>query len=158
MQLHFQGQRSSRTYFRCFWVYVVNSMRVILRNRSVIRRTSCDCAVLTESPVKCNAITFFNFQGQRSNRTHFRRCWGYVDNTKRVTLRIWSLIQSTPCALRFVNCVARQMQCNYIFQFSRTKIKSNVFPLLLDLGRQLDAPYTLHLKLTAEHIIRFPLH
>jgi acyl-ACP thioesterase len=118
----FQGQRSNRTYFRCYWVYVDNSMRVILRIWSVIRRTACDLRFVNcvPSQIQCNYI--FQFQGQRSNRTYFRYYWVYVDNSMRVILRIWSVIRRTSCDLRFVNCVPSQIQCNYIFQFSRSKI------------------------------------
>jgi hypothetical protein len=59
--------------------------------------------------------------------------------------------------LRSVNCVPSQMQCNYIFQFSRSNIKSNAFSPLLGLRRQHEARYTPHLKLNTEHVMRFAL-
>jgi hypothetical protein len=113
----FQGQRSNRTSYRCYWVYVVNSMRVLLRIWSVIRRTSCDLRFVycVPSQMQCNYI--FQFQGQRSNRTSCRCYWVYVDSSLRVILRIWSVIRRTSCDLCSVNCVPSQMQCNYIFQF-----------------------------------------
>jgi hypothetical protein len=119
---NFQGQRSNRTYFRCFWVYVVNSMRVILRIWSVIRRTSCDLRIVNCIPSQIQCSYIFQFQGQWSNLTCLRCYWVYVDNPMRVILRIWSVTHSTSSGCHYINCVPSQMQCNYIFQFSRSKI------------------------------------
>jgi hypothetical protein len=46
------------------------------------------CTLLTVSPVNSNAITVFNFQEQKSNRTCLRCYWGYVDIPMRVIPRI----------------------------------------------------------------------
>jgi hypothetical protein len=118
----FQGQRSNRTSLRCYWVYVDNSMRVQLRNPGVIWQTSCYLRFVNSVPTQLQCNYIFPFQGQRSNRTYFRCYCGQVDNSMRVILRIWSLIKSTSSGLHYVNSVPSQMQCNYIFQFSRSKI------------------------------------
>jgi cellulase/cellobiase CelA1 len=119
---NFQGQKSNRTYLRCYWGYVDNSMSVIHCACSVILSTSCDFRFVNcvPSEMQCNYIS--QFQGQRSNRTYFRCYWVYVDNSMSVILCACSVILSTSCDFRFVNCVPSQMQCNFIFQFSRSKI------------------------------------
>jgi glutamate formiminotransferase len=114
---NFQGQSSNRTHFRRYWGYVDNSMRVTLRIWSLIQSTSSGLHYINcvPSQLQCNYI--FQFQGQWCNRTFLRCYWVYVDNSMRVTLRIWSLIQSTSSGLHYINCVPSQLQCNYIFQF-----------------------------------------
>jgi hypothetical protein len=120
---NFQGQRSNRMHFRHYWGYADNSMRVTLRIWSLIQSISSGLHYINCVPVKCNAITFFNFQGQRSNRMLFRHYWGYADNSMRVTLRIWSLIQSTSSRLHYINCVP--VNCNAITVFNFQGQKSN---------------------------------
>jgi hypothetical protein len=117
---YFQGQRSNRTYFRCYWVYVDNSMRVILRIWSVIRRTSYDLRFVycVPSQMQCNYI--FQFQGQRSNRTSCRCYWVYVDNSMRIILRIWSFYTARhPVSTIFTVSQSTAVQ----LQFSIFKVK-----------------------------------
>jgi hypothetical protein len=123
----FQDQGSNRTYFRCYWVYVDNSMRVTLRNWSVLRSTSSYLRCLNWVPIEMQRNYIFRFQDQGSNRTYFRCYWVYVVNLMRVIHRIWSAIRRTSCDLRFVNCVPSQMECSYIFQFQGQRSNRTYF-------------------------------
>jgi hypothetical protein len=118
----FQGQRSNRTYFRCYWGKVDNSMPVILRIWSLIQSTSSGLHCINSVPSQFKANTYFTFEGQRSNRTYYCCYWIWVDNSLRVILRIWSLIQSTSSGLRYINSDRSQIQWISSFLFSRSKI------------------------------------
>jgi hypothetical protein len=121
---NFQGQKSNRTYLRCYWGYAGNSIRVIRRIWSLIHSTSSDLRYNNRLPCQVQYIgcAFSNFQSQKSNRTYLRCYWCYVDNLMRVIRRIWSLIQSTASGLCYVNCGTSQMQRNYSLLFLRPKI------------------------------------
>jgi uncharacterized protein YggT (Ycf19 family) len=110
---NFRGQKSNRTYLRCCWGYVDYSMFVILRICSFIQRTSCGLRYVNRVPcqIQCIHYELFNFRGQKSNRTYLRCCWGYVDYSMFVILRICCFIQCTSSGLRYVNRVPCQIQC-----------------------------------------------
>jgi hypothetical protein len=106
------------------WVYVGNSMRAIRRIWSLLQNTSSGLSYVNSVPSQlqyiCNA--FSNYQVKKSNRTDLLCYWGYVENSMRIILHIWSVTQNTSSGLRYVNCVPSQMQCNYGLQSSRPKI------------------------------------
>jgi hypothetical protein len=110
--LQFSRPKSIRTYLRCCWGYVDKSMRVILRNWSLIPNTLSGLPYVNSVPSQIQYIcsAFSNLQGQKSCQMYLRCYWGYVDNAMRVIRRIWSLIQSTWRGWCYVNCVPSQIQ------------------------------------------------
>jgi hypothetical protein len=93
--LNFRGRKSNRTYLHCCWGYVDYSMFVILPNYCFIQRTSSSFCYVIRVPgqIQCIHHEFFNFRGQKSNRTYLHCCWGYVDYSMFVILRICCFIQ-----------------------------------------------------------------
>jgi hypothetical protein len=124
---NFRGQKSNRTYLRCCWGYVDYSMFVILRICCFIQRTSSAERYVNRVPcqIQCIHHEFFNFRGQKSNRTYLRCCWGYVDYSMFVILRICSFIQRTSSGLRYVNRVPCQIQGIHYELFNFRGQKSN---------------------------------
>jgi uncharacterized protein YggT (Ycf19 family) len=110
---NFQDHNSNRTHLPCCWGYVDYSMFVILRICCFIQRTLSSFCYVNRVPghIQCIHHELFNFRGQKSNRTYLRCCWGYVDYSMFVILRICSLIQRTSCGLRYVNRVPGYIQC-----------------------------------------------
>jgi hypothetical protein len=84
-------------------------------------------AMLTVFLVKIRCIhhEFFNFRGQKSNRTYLSCCWGYVDYSMFVILRIYCFIQRTSSGLDYVNRVPCQIQCIHHEFFNFRGQKSN---------------------------------
>jgi hypothetical protein len=109
----FRGQKSNRTDLPCYWGYVDYSMFVILRICCFIQRTSSSFCYVNRVPgqIQCNHHEFFNFLGQKSNRTYLPCYWGYVDYSMFVILRIYCFIQRTSSGVRYVDRVPCQIQC-----------------------------------------------
>jgi hypothetical protein len=110
---NFRGQKSNRTYLPCYWGYVDYSMFVILRICCFIQRTSSGFCCVNRVPgqIQCIYHEFFNFRGQKSNRTYLPCYWGYVDYSMFVRLRICCFIQRTSSSFCYVNRVPGQIQC-----------------------------------------------
>jgi hypothetical protein len=94
---NFQDHNSNRTYLACYWGYVDYSMFVILRICCFMQRTSSGLLYVNRVPcqIQCIHHEFFNFRGQKSNRTYLPCCWGYVDYSMFVIHRISCFIQRT---------------------------------------------------------------
>jgi hypothetical protein len=110
---NFRGQKSNRTYLPCYWGYVDYSMFVILRIYCFILPTSYGLGYVNRVPcqIQCNHHEFFNFRGQKSNRTYLPCYRGYVDYSMFAILRICCFIQRTSSSFCYVNRVPRQIQC-----------------------------------------------
>jgi hypothetical protein len=69
-------------------------------------------AMLTVFLVKSNAfiMNFLILGGQKSNRTYLPCCWGYVDYSMFVILRICCFVQGTSSSFCYVNRVPGQIQ------------------------------------------------
>jgi branched-subunit amino acid transport protein AzlD len=124
---NFRGQKSNRTYLPCYWGYVDYSMFVILRIYCFIQRTRSGLRHVNRVPgqIQCIHHEFFNFRGQKSNRTYLPCYWGYVDISMFVILRIYCFIQRTSSGLRYVNRVPCQIQCIHHEFFNFRGQKSN---------------------------------
>jgi branched-subunit amino acid transport protein AzlD len=127
-----RDQKSNRTYLLCYWGYVVYSMIVILRNCCFIQGTSSSFCYVNRVPcqIQCIHHEFFNFRGQKFNRTHLPCYWGYVDYSMFVILPICCFIQRTSSGLRYVNRVPCQIQCIHheIFNFRGQKPNRTYLP------------------------------
>jgi hypothetical protein len=136
-------------------------MFVILRICCFIQRTSSSFCCVNRVPGKIQYIhhEFFNFRGQKSNRTYLHCYSGYVDYSMFVILRVCCFIQRTSSGLRYVNRVPCQIQCIHheLINFRGQKSNRFVSPLLLVLCRLFDVRYTPHLLLYTAHIIQFLL-
>jgi hypothetical protein len=105
---NFQYHNSNRTYLPCCWSYVYYSMFVILRICCFIQRTSSSFCYANRVPgqIQCILHEFFNFRGQKSNRTSLPCYCSYVGYSMFVILRICCFIQRTSSGLRYVNRVS----------------------------------------------------
>jgi hypothetical protein len=124
---NFRGQKTNRTYLLCYWGYVDYSMFVILRNCCFIQQTSSSFCYVNRVPGQIQSIhhEFFNFRGQKSNRSYLPCNWGYVDYSMIVILRIYCFIQRTSSAMRYVTRVPCQIQCIHHEFFNFRGQKSN---------------------------------
>jgi hypothetical protein len=75
----------------------------------------------------------------------------------RVILQTWCQIQRTSSSLRYVNCGSGLIQCIYSSACSGFNIHLNVYAVLLEISRQLNARYTANLVPDTAHILRFTL-
>jgi hypothetical protein len=80
--------------------------------------------------IQCFHHEFFNFRGQKSNRTYLPCCWGYVDYSMFLILRNYCFIQPTSSGLRYVNRVPGQIQCIHheFFNFGDHKYNRTYLP------------------------------
>jgi hypothetical protein len=124
---NFRGQKSNRTYLPCLWGYVDYTMFVILRIYGFIQGTSSSFCYVNRVPgqIQCIHHEFFNFQGQKSNRTYLPCDWGYVDYSMVEILRICCFIKRTSSGLRYVNREPCQIQCIHHECFNFRGQKSN---------------------------------
>jgi hypothetical protein len=124
---YFRGQKSNRTYLPCYWGYVDYSMFVTLRTCCFIQRTSSGFCYDNRVPgqFQCIYHEFFNFRGQKSNRTYLPCCWGYVDYSMLVILPNCCFIQRTSSSFCYVNRVPGQIQCIHHEFFNFRAQKSN---------------------------------
>jgi hypothetical protein len=124
---NFRGQKSNRTYHPCYWGYVDYSMFVILRICCFIQRTPSSFCYVNRVPGQIQSIhhEFFNFRGQKSNRTYLLCYWGYVDHSMFVILRICCFIQRTSSSFCYVNRVPGQIQSIHHEFFNFRGQKSN---------------------------------
>jgi hypothetical protein len=124
---NFRGQKSNRTYLPYYWRYIDYSMFVILRICCFIQRTSSSFCYVNRAPgqIQCIHHEFFNFRGQKSNRTNLPCYWGYVGYSMFVILRICCLMQRTSSSFCYVNRVPGQIQCIHHEFFNFRGRKSN---------------------------------
>jgi hypothetical protein len=125
--LNFRGQKSNRSYLPCCWGYVDYSMFVILRICCLIQGTSSSFCYVNRVPcqIQCIHHEFFNFRGQKSNRSYLPCYWGYVDYSMFVILRICCFIQRTSSCFCYINRVPGQIQCIHHEFFNFRGQKSN---------------------------------
>jgi hypothetical protein len=102
-------------------------MFVILRIYCFIQRTSYGLRYVNRVPcqIQCNHHEFFNFLGQKSNRSYLPCCCGYVDYSMFVILPICCFIQRTSSSFCYVNRVPGQIQCIHHEFFNFRGQKSN---------------------------------
>jgi hypothetical protein len=115
---NFRGQKSNRTYLPCYSGYVDYSMFAILRICCFIQRTSSSFCYVNRVPgqIQCIHHEFFNFRGQKSNRTYLPCYWGYVDYSMFVILRICCYVQRTSSGWRCEPCSwSNPMHSSWIF-------------------------------------------
>jgi hypothetical protein len=124
---NFRGQKSNRKYLPCYWGYVNYSMFVVLRICSFILRTLSGLRYVNRvlCQIQCIHHEFINFWGQKSNRTYRPCCWGYVEYSMFVILRIFCFIQRTSSTFCYVNRVPGQIQCIHDEFFNFRGQKSN---------------------------------
>jgi hypothetical protein len=134
-------------------------MFVILRICSFIQRTSSSFCNVNRVPgqIQCSHHEFFNFRGQKSNRTYLLCYWGYVDYSMFDILRTCCFIQPTSSGLRYVNRVPCQIQCIH-HEFFNFRAKNPIERISPEVGVMLTIRcYTPHLLLYTGHIIQFLL-
>jgi hypothetical protein len=133
----------------------------ILRICCFIQRTSSSFCYVNRVPgqIQCIHHEFFNFRGQKSNRTYLPCYWDYVDYSMFVVLRICCFIQRTSSSFCYVNRVPGQIQCicTAISYFQDHNSNRTYPSCCWGLCRLSDVRYTPHLLLYTEHIIRFAL-
>jgi hypothetical protein len=102
-------------------------MFVILRIYCIIQRTSSGYRYDNRVPcqIQCIHHEFFNFRGQKSNRTYLPCYWGYLDYSMFVILRICCFIQCPSSRFCYVNRVPGQIQCIHHEFFNFRGQKSN---------------------------------
>jgi hypothetical protein len=102
-------------------------MFVTLRTCCFIQRTSSGFCYDNRVPgqFQCIYHEFFNFRGQKSNRTYLPCCWGYVDYSMLVILPNCCFIQRTSSSFCYVNRVPGQIQCIHHEFFNFRAQKSN---------------------------------
>jgi hypothetical protein len=88
---NFRGQKCIRTYLPCYWGYVDHSMFFILRICCFIQRTSSCLRYVNRVPcqIQCIHHEFFNFRGQKSNRTYLPCYRGYVNYVPVASFQIF---------------------------------------------------------------------
>jgi hypothetical protein len=96
----------------------------------------------TMIPSTCNVIIAPNIQALIFNWICLRGYWRYVDNSMLLILQTWCQIQLTIARLRYVNCCPGHIQCNYSSAYSGFNSQLNVYPSLLEICREFNAPYT----------------
>jgi hypothetical protein len=75
----------------------------------------------------------------------------------RVVLQIWCIIQLTSSSLRCVDCGPGHIQSIYSSAYSDLNIQLNVGPMLLEISRQFNAPYTANFEPNTAQILPFTL-
>jgi hypothetical protein len=114
-------------------------------------------AMCTVVPDINNVFTALHIQAAIFNWTYLRCNWRYSDTSIRVILQIWCQIQLTSSSLRCVNCGPGHIQCNYSSAYSGFNIHLNVSALILDICRQINAPYTANFVPNTAHILQITL-
>jgi hypothetical protein len=74
-----------------------------------------------------------------------------------VILQICCQIQRTSSSLCYVNCCPVHIQCNYSSAYSGFNILLNVSPLILEICRQINGPYTANFVPNIAHILPITL-
>jgi hypothetical protein len=102
-------------------------MFVILRICCFIQRTPSNFCYVNRVPgqIQCIHHEFFNFRGQKSNRTYLPCYWGYVDYSMFVILSICCFTQRTSSSFCYLNRVPGQIQCIHLELFNFRGQKSN---------------------------------
>jgi hypothetical protein len=154
---HIQATIFGWSNLLCCWIYVGNSMRVILQTWCQIQHTSSTLSYVNCGPEICNAITIPHHQASIFSWTYLRCYWRYLHNSMRAILQILCQIQSPTSGLRYVNCGPGHIQCIYSSAHSDFNVHLNVSALLLEISRQFNARYTANLLPNTAHILRFTL-
>jgi hypothetical protein len=154
---HIQATIFGWSNLLCYWIYVGNSMRVILQIWCQIQHTSSTLRYVNCGPEICNAITIPHYQASIFSWTYLSCYWRYLHNSMRATLQILCQIQSPTSGLRYVNCGPGHIQYIYSSAHSDFNIHLNVSALLLEISRQFNARYTANLLPNTAHILRFTL-
>jgi hypothetical protein len=147
----------SCSYLRCYGRCHINSMRVILHTWCQIQRTSSSIrhAICCPGHIQCNYSR--GIQASIFSWSYLRCYWRYLENSMRVILQSWCLIQRTHSGLRYMNCVPGHIQCISSSIYSDFNIRLNVSALLFEIIGHYDARYTAKLERNIAHIIRFTL-
>jgi hypothetical protein len=114
-------------------------------------------AMWTVVPFVYNEIIAPHIQDSIFNSTYLHCYRKYLDNSMRVIPHTWSQIQHKSLSLRYVNCGAGHIQCNYSSAYSVSNIQLNVSATILDIFRHFDARYTANFVLYIAHDLRFAL-
>jgi hypothetical protein len=154
---HIQATIFGWSNLLCYWIYVGNSMRVILQIWCQIQHTSSTLRYVNCGPEICNAITIPHYQASIFSWTYLSCYWRYLHNSMRATLQILCQIQSPTSGLRYVNCGPGHIQYIYSSAHSDFNIHLNVSALLLEIPRQFNARYTANLLPNTAHSLQFML-
>jgi hypothetical protein len=112
------------------------------------------CAMWTVVPAIYNVITAPHIQASIFNWIYLRYHWRYADIWMRLILQSWWQMQRTFSTLRYLNCGPGHIQCNYSSAYSGFHIQLNVSALLLEICRQINAPYTANFVPSTAHILQ----
>jgi hypothetical protein len=152
---HILASIFKRTYLRCYWRYIENSMCVILQAWCQIKRTFSRLRRVNSVPghIQCNYISKywgFNIQ-QNVAPLLLDICWQFSENYTANMVPI----QRTTSSLRNVYSCPGHIQCNYSSEYSGFNIQLNLPEVLFDICRHLYALYNANLVQYTAHNFQF---
>jgi hypothetical protein len=145
------------TYLRCYWWYLVNSMRVMLQTRCQIQRTTTSLRNVNCGPGHIKCIYSSAYSGWNIQLHVSALPLEISPQFSESYTAIWVRNKGTFSRLRYVNCGPGHIQCIYGSAYSDFNIQLNVLVLLLEISRQFNARYTTNLVPNTAHIVHFKL-
>jgi hypothetical protein len=154
---HIQASIFNWSYLLCCWIYVDESMRVILQTWCQIEHTSFSFRYVNCGPghIQCNycsPYSGFNIQLNVSallleTRLHFDERYTAI------------MVPNTAHILQFTLCElwSRDIQCNNSSAYSGFNIQLNVSALQFEISGQVNARYIANLVPYIAHTLQFTL-
>jgi hypothetical protein len=152
---HVQASKFNRKYLCCYWIYIDNSMCVILQTWCQIQRTCSSLRNVNCGPghIQCiyssaNSGFIIQLKGSALILEIYRRF--KVRCTANMLPNTANVLQFTLCELW-----SRHIQCKYSSAYSGFNIQLRVSALILEMCQQFSEPYTANLVQNTAHNLQF---